>query len=74
MRFGDPETQTILPLLDTDLSEIMVACTDGWLDNITIQSKPQSSATVMVAAGGYPGPYVRGDIISIDKDSKYPLP
>ena len=66
VRFGDPETQTLLPLLstDTDLAEIMVACTDHYLDAMSIRIEPKFSATVVAAAGGYPGSYVRGDTIT----------
>ena len=62
VRFGDPETQTLLPLMskDTDLAEIMVACTEGWLDSVTVKVDAKSSTTVVVAAGGYPGPYAKG--------------
>jgi phosphoribosylamine--glycine ligase/phosphoribosylformylglycinamidine cyclo-ligase len=61
VRFGDPETQTLLPLLssDTDLAEIMIACTEGWLKAVDIKIDPKSSATVVVAAGGYPGSYAK---------------
>jgi len=71
VRFGDPETQTILPLLspETDLAEVMVACTEHWLDAIEIKVEPKFSATVIAAAGGYPGPYVRGDKINLDQAS-----
>ncbi len=65
VRFGDPETQTLLPLMDADLAEVMVACTEGWLDAVTIRAYPKFAATVVVAAGGYPGPYVRGDTITL---------
>ena len=65
VRFGDPETQTLLPLMDADLAEVMVACTEGWLDAVTIRDYPKFAATVVVAAGGYPGPYVRGDTITL---------
>ncbi len=62
VRFGDPETQTLLPLLsrDTDLAEIMVACTEHWLDSVPISCDNKFSATVVVAAGGYPGIYAKG--------------
>ena len=63
VRFGDPEIQTLLPLMDADLAEVMIACTEGWLDCLSIQSQPLFSATVVAAAGGYPGPYVQGDTI-----------
>ena len=62
VRFGDPETQTVLPLLshDTDLAEIMLACTEHWLDAVPIKVEPGFSATVVVAAAGYPGKYSKG--------------
>lgn len=66
VRFGDPETQTLLPLMDADLAEVMIACTEGWLDAVTIKAHPKFAATVVAAAGGYPGPYVRGDPITLE--------
>ncbi|PQE16525.1 phosphoribosylamine-glycine ligase protein [Rutstroemia sp. NJR-2017a BBW] len=62
VRFGDPETQTLLPLIsqDTDLADIMMACTQGCLDSVDIKIDPKFSATVVVAAGGYPGSYAKG--------------
>ena len=68
VRFGDPETQTLLPLMspETDLAEIMVACTEGRLDGVKIAPRPGSSATVIAAAGGYPGKYEKGETINID--------
>lgn len=69
VRFGDPETQTLLPLMskDTDLAEIMIACTEGRLDGVQLQTRPRSSVTVVAAAGGYPESYRKGDFISIDR-------
>ena len=58
--------------MDADLAEVMIACTDGYLDSIDVFSKPGSSVTVVAAAAGYPGPYVRGDTISFDSDGKWP--
>jgi phosphoribosylamine--glycine ligase/phosphoribosylformylglycinamidine cyclo-ligase len=68
VRFGDPETQTLLPLMssDTDLAEIMIACAGGWLDAIQVKVDPKSSATVVVAAGGYPGSYAKGTAMTVD--------
>ncbi len=75
VRFGDPETQTLLPLLsvDTDLAEVMIACTEHWLDGVDIKIDPKYSATVIAASGGYPGPYVRGDVIRLDPVGKETL-
>ena len=69
VRFGDPETQTLLPLMsmDTDLAEIMVACTEGRLDGVQFRMTLGSSVTVVAAAKGYPDSYKKGDIISIDQ-------
>ena len=65
VRFGDPETQTMLPLMDCDLAEVMVACTDTYLSHVNIKAHSLFSTTVVASAGGYPGPYVRGDEITI---------
>ncbi len=67
VRFGDPETQTLLPLLspETDLAEIMFACTDRYLDAVTIKLREEFAATVVVAAGGYPGSYAKGTDIQL---------
>ncbi|KAM4058008.1 phosphoribosylglycinamide synthetase, ATP-grasp (A) domain-containing protein [Hirsutella rhossiliensis] len=67
VRFGDPETQTVLPLLsaDTDLADIMLACAEGYLDNCQLKVDNKFSATVVLAAGGYPGPYAKGTLIYV---------
>ncbi|KAG9292893.1 hypothetical protein G9A89_016255 [Geosiphon pyriformis] len=66
IRFGDPETEAVLPLLDDscDLAEIMLACTEGRLDSISISFKTGFAATIIVAAGGYPDSYSKGKEIS----------
>jgi phosphoribosylamine---glycine ligase len=64
-RFGDPETQAILPLLATPLVDLLIACTEQNLAALSaIEWKPEVSACVVVAAGGYPGNYDRGKVIS----------
>ncbi len=71
VRFGDPETQTLLPLLESDLAEIMVACCEKWLDAVSIKINPKkSSATVIVAAGGYPSSYTKGTPITVTTPSE----
>ena len=59
-RFGDPETQVILPRLDSDLLEIFEACVDGNLDNIDVKWKDNAAACVILASGGYPESYQKG--------------
>jgi phosphoribosylamine--glycine ligase len=59
-RFGDPETQVILPLLESDLLELFLACTEGRLHDQTPEWKPETAVTVVMASGGYPGEYVKG--------------
>jgi phosphoribosylamine--glycine ligase len=59
-RFGDPETQVILPLLDTDLFEILQACTEERLSDVRIRWRDGAAATVVAASGGYPGSYRKG--------------
>jgi phosphoribosylamine--glycine ligase len=63
-RFGDPETQVLLPLLKTDLYEIFIACIEGRLDQLTIEWHDGACATVILAAGGYPDQYAKGLPIS----------
>ncbi|MBN2392531.1 MAG: phosphoribosylamine--glycine ligase [Anaerolineae bacterium] len=63
-RFGDPETQLLMPLLDTDLVDIMYACIEGRLASVHITWKPLTSVGVVLASGGYPGDYEKGKRIS----------
>lgn len=56
-RFGDPETQVVLPLLQSDLVEIMLACVDGTLDKTTVEWSNKSAVCIVLASGGYPGKY-----------------
>ena len=63
-RFGDPETQVIMPLLDGDLAEIMLACATGTLAKADIGWHDQAAVCVVMASGGYPGSYQQGLPIS----------
>ncbi len=63
-RFGDPETQVLLPLLESDLVEILLACLEGRLAETAVRWRPGCAATVVLAAEGYPGPYRSGDEIT----------
>ncbi|MGB4873552.1 MAG: phosphoribosylamine--glycine ligase, partial [Candidatus Promineifilaceae bacterium] len=59
-RFGDPETQALLPLLDGDLAEILLACAAGRLTPEMVRVHSGACATVVMAAPGYPGTYPKG--------------
>ena len=63
-RFGDPETQPIMMRLQSDLVALCDAALDGKLDSITAQWDPRPSLGVVMAAGGYPDDYRKGDVIS----------
>ena len=63
-RFGDPEAQAVLPLLETDLLDIIEAILDQRLDQLDIKWKSACSCCVVAASGGYPGPYQVGYPIS----------
>eukprot|EP00639_Heterosigma_akashiwo_P021979 CAMPEP_0206410094 /NCGR_PEP_ID=MMETSP0294-20121207/32359_1 /ASSEMBLY_ACC=CAM_ASM_000327 /TAXON_ID=39354 /ORGANISM="Heterosigma akashiwo, Strain CCMP2393" /LENGTH=1090 /DNA_ID=CAMNT_0053870317 /DNA_START=136 /DNA_END=3409 /DNA_ORIENTATION=+ len=59
-RFGDPETQVVLPLLKSDLFEVMLACAEGRLAQAAVEWHPGAAATVVCAAPGYPNAYPKG--------------
>ena len=64
VRFGDPETQPILMRLQSDLAELCLAAVHGKLDQMTAQWDPRPCLGVVLAAGGYPGDYLKGQVIS----------
>ncbi len=63
-RFGDPETQVVLPLLDGDLAEIMLACATGTLDKAEVAWHDKAAVCVVMASGGYPESYEKGKEIT----------
>ena len=71
-RFGDPETEVVLPLLDSDLVPLMLATIDGYLKNFNIKLKAGYAVDVVLASGGYPDSYEKGKVIEttgkLDKD------
>lgn len=69
-RFGDPETQVVLPRLKTDLVEIMQAVIDGCLDEINIEWEDNAAVCVVMASGGYPVSYAKGYPISGIEDAE----
>lgn len=67
-RFGDPETQVVLPRLKTDFVEVCLAVAKGQLSKIKIEWDPRPAACVVMASGGYPGSYLKGKVIEgLDK-------
>ncbi len=65
VRLGDPETQVLLPLLETDPLELMIACAKGALEPSEIRVKPRHAITIVLASKGYPGSYPKGEKISL---------
>jgi phosphoribosylamine--glycine ligase len=63
-RFGDPETQVVLPLLETDFLEVALACVEGRLKETDVRWRDGAAACVVLASGGYPGKYQTGFPIS----------
>lgn len=59
-RFGDPEAQIVLPLVDGDLVEVFKAMADGTLKNVEVQNRDGAAACVVMASAGYPGAYEKG--------------
>src|SRR5207245_2043735 len=70
-RFGDPETQAILPRMKSDLLPLLEATIDGKIDKWTIEWDERASVTVVLASGGYPGKYETGKaILGLDHAAK----
>ena len=63
-RFGDPETQAVLPLLDGDLAQIMLACANGTLKEDMVHWKDAAACCVIMASKGYPASSHKGDVIT----------
>jgi phosphoribosylamine--glycine ligase len=67
-RFGDPEAQVLVPLLESDLVEVLLACVEGRLDQTDVRWKNEAAVTVVMAAQGYPDEYPTGhDITGIER-------
>lgn len=72
-RFGDPETQVVLPRMKTDIIDVIEACLDGRLDEISLEFEENAAVCVVLASAGYPESYDKGFVIHglnsfIDKD------
>jgi phosphoribosylamine--glycine ligase len=63
-RMGDPETEVVLPRIQTDFAELMMATAKGELDQVTVQVSPQTAVTTVLVSGGYPEAYETGKAIS----------
>ena len=70
VRFGDPEAQVLLPLLDADLAALALAATEGALDSVLFATKPGAACTVVAAAPGYPASPSLGDAVSLPNDDE----
>lgn len=71
VRFGDPETQVVLPRLESDLAEVMMAVANGDADEIDLEWSPKWAVAVVLASEGYPGSYEKGKVITgIDEAEK----
>ena len=72
-RFGDPETQVVLPLLKSDLLEIMMACRNETLQDVDVEWSNEACACVIEASGGYPVKYEKGfEIHGLDENGQHP--
>jgi len=70
VRFGDPETQAILPLIDTDFTQVLLACANNKLSEITLKWKEGCAVCVVLASGGYPEAYEKGKEIKGLKEAE----
>lgn len=71
-RFGDPETQVVLPLLKTDLLTVMQAVHDETLSDLSVEFSDEAAACVIVASGGYPKSYQKGCVMDFGKAEELP--
>jgi phosphoribosylamine--glycine ligase len=72
-RFGDPETQVMLPRLKSDLLDALYKCATGKLNEVTLEWKDETALCVVMAAKGYPGTYQKGTVIkNLDKANAVP--
>ena len=63
-RFGDPETQVVLPRMETDIIDVFEACMNGTLDQIDLKFSDNAAVCVVLASGGYPSSYEKGKVIT----------
>lgn len=69
-RMGDPESEAVVPRIQTDLVQLLMACAKGSLDNSSIDISPEHAVTVVMVSGGYPGEYSIGkEIVGLDQQT-----
>ena len=68
-RFGDPETQVILPRLENDLVDVMLACAEQRLDEVELSWRDEWAVAVVLTSAGYPGSYEKGKVITGVEDA-----
>lgn len=68
-RFGDPETQVILPRLENDLVDVMLACAEQRLDDVELSWRDEWAVAVVLTSAGYPGSYEKGKVITGVEDA-----
>lgn len=64
VRMGDPETEVVIPRIESDLLELMRATAEGRLDEVELRVRPEAATTVVMVSGGYPEAYEKGRVIS----------
>ena len=69
-RFGDPETQVILPRLKNDLVDVMLACANQTLDAVELDWRDEYAVSVVLTSAGYPGSYEKGKVITGIEDAE----
>jgi phosphoribosylamine--glycine ligase len=68
VRLGDPETQAVLPLMDADFAGLCISLLEGRLEAFPLGWKAGAVCAPVAVAGGYPGPYRKGDLITVDRE------
>jgi phosphoribosylamine--glycine ligase len=70
VRMGDPETEAVLPRIESDFVDLLSAVAEGTLDDYTLQVSPKTCATVVMVSGGYPEGYEKGFAISLPESTE----